>query len=735
MKSGAPAFSGNFMSDRKLSTQTLAAVLLLAAIAGLVWLGTLRRSLDNVIGDEGTFMAMAASLAEDGDLWFDERDEARLRQQPKGGRWALILQQTPSGVAYSKPVPFAILAAPFQKLFGEFGLVVLNALALAVALILAFGFARRLGPADEASLTVVTFVGAACVMSYVAWRISDSLQLSMALVGLVLCVGGLPPATREPADRLGRFLESRWAAWIGAAILGVVAVMRYPNALLGLGAAGAYLVYRRWSRAVAVLGILAVSFLGTSMVNWALTGAAVPYKAQRTSFNIQTGYPTSAEAPEVELFEARPATQTMGIKPKFEPLISLYSALYFFVGRHTGLLLHFPAALVLLGTAIWRPNRRSLAMLAAGLGIVAFYIVYLPRNYFGGEGFVGNRYFLTGYAALFVALPRLPRRRWICLAWMVAVVAFCSAAVSVIATRDRDQGSQNHTYAGAFRWLPFESTASAIDGRRDRYWSDEFQRFVDPFAEVGSLHFELQAEESPAEIQVANQRQAGVMRFLVNVDVPEAILEYRDWRSRQEFAIRSEGGRSVASGEVEILPARAWRRQTFLFAPGEVYQVRNFRLALRTPDGGPATAEVHYLGRYHPPFRIYDSEVLQLELPISATAGTTTVLPVRIRNTNRQTWNSERVLPVHLSYLLVPHESGGAVLEGARTPLAEPVEKGGMLEESLSIHWPEEPGDYDLIVDLRVEGVSWFKDRKGEPLAQGVVRVNPPAGEEHRELE
>ena len=711
------------MSDRNFSTHVLTAVLLLATIAGLVWLGTLRHSLENVIGDEGTFMAMAASLAEDGDLWFDERDEARIRQQPKGGRWVVILQQTPSGLAYSKPVPFAILAAPFQKLFGEFGLVLFNGLALALALVLALEFARRMGPMGDAALTVVTFIGAACVMSYVAWRISDSLQLSMALAGLILCVAALIPPWQPPVGRLGRFLDTSWAVWIGAALLGVVAVMRYPNALLGVGASAAYLMHRRWSRGLAVFGIFALSFLGTSMLNWATTGAAVPYKAQRTSFNIQTGYPVSAEAEEVEYFKARPATQTMGIKPTFEPLISLYSSLYFFVGRHTGLLLHFPAALILLGTALWRPNRRGLAMLAAGLGIAAFYLVYLPRNYFGGEGFIGNRYFLTGYAALFVALPRLPRRRWIFLAWAVAMVAFGSAAVSVITTRDRDRGSQNHTYAGVFRWLPFESTASAIDGRRDRYWSDEFQRFVDPFAEVGNLDFRLQAGESPAEIQVSNQRRAGVMRFLVNVDVPEAVLEYRDWRSRREFVIRSDGGSSGASGEIEILPAAAWRRQTFWFAPGEVYEVRNFRLALRTPDDGPATAEVHYLGRYHPPFRIFDSEVLQLNLPTTAEAETTTVLPVRVRNTNRQPWNSERVLPVFLSYQLVPHEPGGTVLEGIRTALAAPVKQGEVLEESLTIQWPSQPGDYDLIVDLRVEGVDWFRERSGRPLAQGVVSV------------
>ena len=47
--------------------------------------------------------------------------------------------------------------------------------------------------------------------------------------------------------------------------------------------------------------------------------------------------------------------------------------------------------------------------LLAGLGAIAiFYLVWLPENYFGGSTFVGNRYFLTSYAALLIAAPVSP---------------------------------------------------------------------------------------------------------------------------------------------------------------------------------------------------------------------------------------------------------------------------------------------------------------------------------------
>jgi hypothetical protein len=45
------------------------------------------------------------------------------------------------------------------------------------------------------------------------------------------------------------------------------------------------------------------------------------------------------------------------------------------------------------------------------------------------------------------------------------------------------------------------------------------------------------------------------------------------------------------------------------------------------------------------------------------------------------------------------------------------------------VDWPEKPGDYRLVVDLLVEGVGWFADRVGRPLAEATVEVvAPPEG-------
>jgi len=71
-----------------------AALAALVVVAGFVALALIRNSFTTVSGDEGTFLAMIASLAEDGDLEFGSEDEARVQALPKRGGKALILQRT-----------------------------------------------------------------------------------------------------------------------------------------------------------------------------------------------------------------------------------------------------------------------------------------------------------------------------------------------------------------------------------------------------------------------------------------------------------------------------------------------------------------------------------------------------------------------------------------------------------------------------------------------------------------
>ena len=108
------------------------------------------------------------------------------------------------------------------------------------------------------------------------------------------------------------------------------------------------------------------------------------------SFNARIGYPVGPDATKaLARFDERPATH----RPHLEiSSAQRYSALYVFFGRHTGLLAYFPMALAMIYLLVRRPSRLGVAMLMTTLAMVAFYLLYMPNNYFGGSTFIGNRF-------------------------------------------------------------------------------------------------------------------------------------------------------------------------------------------------------------------------------------------------------------------------------------------------------------------------------------------------------
>ncbi len=167
-------------SGYEVRRPTVSAALWVAALAGFAALGALRGSWSSTWGDEGTYLAMAESLVLDGDLVFGERDLKRLAGEATAARSTLILQRNERGITYSKPVLYAVLVAPFFRLFGELGPIVFNVLLLALALRLVLAYLRRLGSAELASFTLVTFAGASILLPYVVWILSDLLLAAPA---------------------------------------------------------------------------------------------------------------------------------------------------------------------------------------------------------------------------------------------------------------------------------------------------------------------------------------------------------------------------------------------------------------------------------------------------------------------------------------------------------------------------------------------------------------------------
>ncbi len=481
---------------------------------------------------------MASSLVHDGDLIFDEGDLQRLEERQVGPTPAVILQSTERGITYSKPILYPLMAAPLFSLFGEAGMLATNGVLLGLALLLAWLYLRRLGSAAHSFWTLAT-VGVLQRPAALS-RMEDE-RPRPGRDG-----SGRPePRPQGAADCRRRSSSKRTGIDpyclrpSEASCLGAAVSMRFSTAALAAAPVLIAVLYRRYRHSMVVAALTLAAFALVSGATQHFLGTANPYKAVRSSFNARTGYPAGVEGDEAtERFSTSPATQSASWLPRFEPRRSAYSLVYFFLGRHTGLLAYFPVALVLLFQAARRPNGVVLPLLAAAGVVAAFYLLWMPENYFGGSTFLGNRYFLVTLPAILLALRQLPSPRLLAVAWILALGFWSSGLYSVSLTRDLGSSSQSHAHAGLFRLLPFESTAKNIDGIESRYWRRDFVRFVDPFA--GHRHSEL-----PPELGDAGCRARG-----------RDFLAGRDSQARGPKQLASGRARSYRLAEERHLPSR-----------------------------------------------------------------------------------------------------------------------------------------------------------------------------------
>ncbi len=693
-------------SHRRLGGLT--ALLTLLALIGMLVLAHFRGSWSVVAGDESTFVSMAESLAFDGDLVFDELDRARFEAASEPGRKSVILQRVGERVGYSKPVLYPLLAAPAYRLLGGAGMVLTNCVALLVALLL---FWRSLPPDDDRgrwSLTLASFAASAALLAQVGWATADSLQVALALAGAVLAL-----AARNQEG------GARASAVVGGLLLGLLVAMRLPNGLLAAAVIGALASEARGRRALQASAGVIVGIGLALALNTALIGSANPYRAERATFNEVTGYPAGAGAEEAaRQFETGRATQRLAAVPNFRPGISAYASLYLFLGRHTGLLWYFPLAVVLSACVLRTGGRRGWALLAGFVALAGFYLVWMPENYFGGAAFVGNRYLLPAYALLLPALSRPPSVRWQVAVWLLSAVLFGSALASVMQERGRPFSSQSHAFAGVFRWLPYESTALAIENREDRYYSDEFLRFVDRNAQPREHGFHLTAGAPESEVLLAMPRPSGIMRFLVRADRPEATLVYRDWRGERRYELESDPEGAV--GWIELVATPAWRRHGFWWS-SETWHAHSIRFSLDADEG--ARADVRYVGPYRLAEKFFAYEVGSVELPRHAEPGSSVAVTVGLVNRGLRPWATEADLPILLRHR-VERDDGTLAMPSGYTTIEGPVERGESIALEFEIEWPLETGSYRLALDLVAGGVRPFEEWVGRPVATAPVAVS-----------
>src|SRR5262245_35889678 len=178
---------------RDFTTGAALALAVLFIYGGVALTVDFPRTAIGIQSDEATYYMMGHSLADDGDLTYRREDLVRVWKEFPTGPAGLFLKRgsdilesglmlrppfvwtrvQPDGDAtrlfYGKSFIYPLVAAPFVKVFGTNGFLVLHALLLAGVVWCAYLFLHARAPALPSAILAGAFIIATVVPVYYAW--------------------------------------------------------------------------------------------------------------------------------------------------------------------------------------------------------------------------------------------------------------------------------------------------------------------------------------------------------------------------------------------------------------------------------------------------------------------------------------------------------------------------------------------------------------------------------------
>ena len=392
-------------------------------------------------GDESTYVAMALSLAYDGDLKFRQEDLQRFEQIYGIGPEGIFLKQgyrlqvvlsagwppiriektrrpARQGLDFGKPFIYSAVAAPFVRIAGVRGLLILNLLLAVAVLWMAVRFASRRMSAPAAIVVSLAFVGASIAGLYTVWLTSEFFNFALVFAGFFFW---LFKEVVEPAEQTpGSWLYGWKTDLIAAFLFGLATFSKPPNALLVAPLILTLAVRRRWRGAALTCVVFLVASAGTFAVNGLVAGEMNYQGGDRRTFygRFPYGDPTIT----FDRLGQAMVTEDTDAESLFAPNVMFpllgHNVVYFVVGRHAGLIPYFFPGVAILAAWALRPGRwrrwQTFSVLTLGASVFVM-LVLIPYSWNGGGGPPGNRYFLSLYPGTL-----LPSSRY---TWRVAARA------------------------------------------------------------------------------------------------------------------------------------------------------------------------------------------------------------------------------------------------------------------------------------------------------------------------
>jgi hypothetical protein len=438
--------------------------------------------------DEATYYSLGHSIAEDWDMQFQRKDLIRVwREFPTGPegiflkrgrsvqiepqarppfvRWVKGPDPRTDRLYYGKSFIYPMVAAPFIMLVGTNGFLVLHALLLTACFGAVYAFVRARSTASAALAYAGVFFFASAAPVYFVWLTPELFNLSLVMLGLFFWAYKEVAPTAVPTgtwlDRWARLLRSPWSDVIACALLGIATFSKPLNVFAAAPVLWLALWRRQWWRVIIICVAFVAATGGLFLAN-GLSSGDMNYQGggpDRSTFygrfpfqNADATFDNTGEVRATDglltdvIFNRDALTTVLG-----------HNIVYFFLGRHTGLVPYFFPGILTLGLFLFAGRQRRepfqwLVLLTLAMASVAI-LIYMPFTYSGGGGPVGNRYFL-GYYALFALL--VPAAITVRPAVVAAMVGGLFTAQLIANPFYTSFFPMQHMKYGAFRWLPIE---------------------------------------------------------------------------------------------------------------------------------------------------------------------------------------------------------------------------------------------------------------------------------------
>ncbi len=676
--------------------------------------------------DEPAYLAMALSLVEDGDLRCTKEDFPRLLDAyPYLPVENLILMSDDGWrtVYFGKPFIYSLFGAPFVAVFGANGMVALNALLFVFMIWCGTWYLKRWNTEPIALLYAALFFILSPAWAYVFWLQPEIFNMASVTAAFALVFGS--------------FQNPRWSRFAAPASGIALALGIYNKpVLLAFALPLLYAVWRRAGvrKAGGWLIALVLASLALGGVSLVLTGHPSSYLGVARA-GIKVEDPESAQA----IIET--LTEELAKASKFAnswswvfraPPTSLpevrQSLGYFFWGRHTGLLIYLPFAVVSLLLFLIHRRRAVDGWLAlAAMAIITlFFICVIPLNWHGGGGFIGNRYFIMCYPAFLFLVTRI-RPVWLVLPGTAAAGLFLGAVIfAPLGAPVPLPTLQAHTRSPQFEMLPLElSLRKTIPGYSVFTYSHVVlmgrKDLVMPHRKRAGLPW-LQARV-PIAITVLTDRPIQGLFFELTTFNPVNDVDFEFAGERTTVEFRGVKRKADTTRVVELKPRdepRPFHEQ------GALYYV--YDLTVRTSAGERIydrnmPSEVFFgglglkfLGRRDQIGRPehYRVKWLDVEAPAEVLVGETFNVPVTLRNTSQSPFVSSGPIPVKMSYRWRTADGTDLGRAGRRSGFQPPLAPGGELATTIEVEAPGVAGDFQLELDLVRENVAWFSDVASE---------------------